>query len=54
MNRINQSNLVIPRNQGKAATYGAFETGRTAVNLTVSVLPVMAIPLDWEGASRGC
>jgi O-antigen/teichoic acid export membrane protein len=52
-NMVNQSNLVILRNQGRAATYGAFEIVKTAVNLVVSILLVVVIPLGWEGRATG-
>jgi O-antigen/teichoic acid export membrane protein len=53
MNMVNQSNLVILRNQGRAATYGAFEFVKTGINLVVSILLVVVIPLGWEGRATG-
>jgi len=52
-NMVNQSNLVILRNGGRAALYGGFEIGKTALNLVVSLLLVVVIPLGWEGRATG-
>jgi len=52
-NMVNQSNLVILRNGGRAALYGGFEIGKTALNLVVSLLLVVVIPWGWEGRATG-
>ncbi len=53
MNMTNEFHLTILRNQKRALTFGAYEVGRTVLNLSVTLALVVALGWNWEGAAMG-
>ncbi len=53
MNMANEFHLTIVRNQKRALTFGAYEVGRTVLNLSVTLALVVGLGWNWEGAAMG-
>lgn len=53
MNMVNTYNLAILRNRKRALEYGALEIGKTILNLSVSLLLIIAYGYGWEGRAYG-
>lgn len=53
MNMANEFHLTILRNQRRALTYGLYEIVRTVLNLSTTLILVVAFLWGWEGAATG-
>jgi O-antigen/teichoic acid export membrane protein len=53
MNMANEFNLTVLRNQHRAATFGAYEVGRTILDVGVTLLLVVVYQAGWEGRATG-
>lgn len=53
MNMVNKCNLVLLIQERRPLTYGAYEIGSTIINVTVSLLLIIAYGFGWEGRTTG-
>ncbi len=53
MMMLNEFNLTVLRNQGRAKLYGSFEIANTAINLFITLILVVYVGLGWEGRAFG-
>ncbi len=53
MMMLNEFNLTVLRNQGRAKLYGSFEITNTAINLCITLFLVVYVGLGWEGRAFG-